>query len=612
MSWHSPEIASFLAATQPYASLVADDRTQLSAHMIASRAARGDTIFSVGDTLAGVYVIAEGEIELRTPDGAVLSILGIGDSFGARGFMREGLAIAEACVLTDSLLFLIPSPQFRALIDAHPSIARFFERSRQLGGSDGGPPAALAATAVAELMTHRPLTCSPTAPIRGVAALMRDNRISSVLVLDGERLVGIVTASDLTNRALAEGLPTDTPVSAVMTANPVTLDHSAIGADALNEMLERSIGHLPVMRRGRLAGIVSQTDLTRFQAMLSADLIADIVGSEDVASIAKVVARIPDLLAQLVAVGHRHDIVTRMITDVGDAATRRLLRLAEAELGPPPIPYLWLACGSQGRQEQTGISDQDNCLIIADAGRDRHDTYFAALARSVSDGLNACGYYYCPGQMMATNKRWRQPLSVWRSYFAGWIASPDPMAQMLASVMFDLRPIGGDLSLFGSLHTDTLRAASANSIFVSHMISNAIKHTPPLGLFRGFATIRSGEHKDTLDLKLNGVVPVVDLARIYALQGKLEQVNTRTRLEMAIEYGIISRSGGRDLLDAFDLIAETRLNHQAAQVRSGTRPDNFMSPMALSDLERSHLRDAFTVVKTMQAALGHGLGTLAN
>jgi CBS domain-containing protein len=325
---------------------------------------------------------------------------------------------------------------------------------------------------------------------------------------------------------------------------------------------------------------------------------------------AKVTAEIPQLLVQLVAGGNRHEIVTRLITDIADTATRRLLSLAEAKLGPPPVPYLWLACGSQGRQEQTGVSDQDNCLILDDAVTEDDMAYFTQLAKHVSDGLDTCGYFYCPGDMMATNPRWCQPLHVWRDYFKGWIAKPNPEAQMLASVMFDLRPIGGSFELFADLQADTLNAANANSIFVAHMISNSLKHTPPLGLLRGFATIRSGEHRNTLDLKHNGVVPVVDLARIYSLQGKLPEANTRARLKAAEGAGVLSPSGARDLLDAYDLIAETRLEHQVALVKSGEKPDNYLPPTNLSDFERSHLRDAFVVVKTMQSAVGHGKGML--
>mgnify|MGYP001944775588 CR=1 FL=1 len=131
-----------------------------------------------------------------------------------------------------------------------------------------------------------------------------------------------------------------------------------------------------------------------------------------------------------------------------------------------------------------------------------------------------------------------------------------------------------------------------------------------MGLLRGFATIRSGEHKNQLDMKHNGVVPIVDLARIYALQAQLTAVNTRARIAAAEGAGVLSQSGARDLLDAYDLIAETRLGHQADLVKKGRAPDNYLLPAELSDFERSHLRDAFVVVKTMQSAVGHGKGML--
>ncbi|MCB2104805.1 MAG: histidine kinase, partial [Rhodobacteraceae bacterium] len=368
--------------------------------------------------------------------------------------------------------------------------------------------------------------------------------------------------------------------------------------------------HLPIVRNGHFAGMVTQTDLTRFQALSSAVLIRDLADAGTVAEMAAVTARIPSLLVQMVGGNNAHEVVTRLITDIADAVTRRLLALAEAELGPPPVPYLWLACGSQGRQEQTGVSDQDNCLMLDDAATDGDMAYFHALAESVSKGLDACGYVFCPGDMMATNPRWCQKVSVWRDYFRGWIATPNPEAQMLASVMFDLRPIGGAASLFGNLQAATLEAAAKNSIFVAHMVSNSLKHTPPLGLLRGFATIRSGEHRNQIDLKHNGVVPVADLARVYALQGRLAAANTRARLLAAAEAGVISAAGARDLTEAYDLIAETRLANQARQIKAGRKPDNYLAPSDLSDFERSHLRDAFVVVRTMQSAVGQGKGML--
>jgi CBS domain-containing protein len=409
---------------------------------------------------------------------------------------------------------------------------------------------------------------------------------------------------------LAEGLDGSVPVHRIMTPDPMTITPERTGLDALMALADHGINHLPVAARGRILGMIGKTDLFRQQATTASHMVAEVVQAETATQMAAVMERVPELLAQLVSAGTRHAAITRRITDITDAITRRLLVLAEETFGPPPVPYLWLACGSQGRREQTGISDQDNCLILDDGAKPEHDAYFAKLAQFVSDGLDTCGFIYCPGDMMATNPRWRQPRRVWREYFAKWIAEPDEEAQMLASVMFDLRPISGDTRLFGNLQAETLEMARRNSIFVAHMVSNSLKHTPPLNLFRGFALIRSGEHKNMVDLKHSGVVPVVDLARVYALRGSIEAANTRERLEAAQEAGLMSDAGARDLIDAYDLIAETRLRHQAQQIRAGKKPDNFMAPGQLSELERNHLRDAFMVIKTMQSAVGQGRGIM--
>jgi CBS domain-containing protein len=601
------ELIRFLSSVHPYDSLEQNVLEVLAPQFQLVEIGADELVYELGSTLAGLYLVHHGEIEISDENAIPISLLGPRNSFGERGLTRGGTSVTSARATADSLLLLLPKPDFDTLMTSEPKVAKFFDRRR----SDAPRASNLATTQIDSLMAHDPVTCPPGTDAQSAAILMRDRRISSLCVVENDALTGIVTLKDLNAKILADARPVSTPIGEIMTPSPLTLPPGAIGSDVLHAMMEHRISHIPVVEGGKLVGLVSQTDLTRFQAVSSAELVSALARATSAADMAKVTGEIPRLLVQLVAGGNRHEVVTRLITDIADTATRRLLTLAEAKFGPAPVPYLWLACGSQGRQEQTGVSDQDNCLILSDDVTDEQMPYFAKLAKFVSDGLDACGYFYCPGDMMATNPRWCQPLRVWRDYFRGWIAKPSPEAQMLASVMFDLRPIGGDQSLFDNLQSDTSKAAAANSIFVAHMVSNSLKHTPPLGLLRGFATIRSGEHRNTLDMKHNGVVPVVDLGRIYALQGQLSESNTRARLHAAEGAGVLSSSGARDLLDAYDLIAETRLEHQAAQIRAGQSPDNFLAPTDLSDFERSHLRDAFVVIKTMQSAIGHGRGMLS-
>ena len=601
------DIAAILAQTHPYDLLSPEERDTLARQAGTRQMAAGDVVYALGRPVTDLCLILSGRVEITDASGEPLSILGPRNSFGERGLLRDGIAPVTATATEGGELLTIPAAVFKTLVEAHPRVLQFFDRTR--------PAAArrqdITTMPLGELMTRKPLTCAPDTPLIEAAGKMRGLGVSCIIAVEGPAVRGILTTGDITARAVAEGRAPDTPVAEVMTPDPVTLPPTALVADVLYAMVERGITHMPVTEGGKLVGILTQTDLTRVQATSSAVLIRDIATAPNSATLARIVGKIPELLVQLVGAQNPHRVVTRLITDVADATTRRLLALAEARLGPPPVPYLWLACGSQGRQEQTGVSDQDNCLILDDAATPPDDAYFAELARIVCDGLDAAGYYHCPGDMMATNIRWRQPLRVWRDYFRGWIDKPVPEAQMLASVMFDLRPIGGTESLFADLQEETLAAAAKNSIFVAHMTANSLKHQPPLGLFRGFATVRSGEHKHTIDLKHNGVVPVVDLGRIYALKGRVTEANTRARLLAAVETGAVSASGGRDLLDAYDMIADTRLAHQAAQIKRGERPDNFMPPADLSDFERSHLRDAFVVIKTMQNAAGSGRGYLS-
>ncbi|MFK7944321.1 MAG: DUF294 nucleotidyltransferase-like domain-containing protein [Paracoccaceae bacterium] len=602
---------TFLSQQHPYNELPQAVLQEIAEAVEKVSVAEGAQIYSYGSSLEGLYIVQNGLVSVTDAADAPVSILERGNSFGERGLLADGLAATSAKAARDTLLIRLPATLFHRLRQEQAPFHRFFDRSNKDTDRSTPQQTTLAQVTVASLMVRDPFTSLAETTTIEAANQMTERRISCLCVTQDGSLSGIVTLRDLVGKALAKGLPPATPIAEIMTPDPKALPPTAIGSDVLHMMMEYRLGHLPIVENGRLVGIVTQTDLTRFQATTAAGLVAEAARAQSADDLAKVTGSIPELLVQLVASGNRHDIVTRMITDVADVVTRRLLALAEAELGPAPARYLWLACGSQGRQEQTGVSDQDNCLILEDGVTEDGMAYFASLAKFVCDGLNTCGYVYCPGDMMATNPRWCQPLGVWKEYFEGWIKSPSKEAQMLASVMFDLRPIGGDASLFHGLQQSTLSKASKNSIFIAHMASNSLTHQTPLGLLRGIATNSHGDHRKTIDTKLNGVVPVVDLGRMYTLQGQLTEVNTRARLQAALSAKITSKSGGRDLLEAYDLVAQTRLEHQARLIKEGEAPNNYLPPDKLSDFERSHLRDAFVVIKTMQSALMQGRGVLS-
>ncbi|MFW2590008.1 putative nucleotidyltransferase substrate binding domain-containing protein [Sagittula sp. SSi028] len=596
------EIRDFLAGVHPYDTLEADQFGAVAGAFRCARFASGDLVYGYGTPLAGVFLIYRGAVEVCDARGCVISELGPRNSFGERGVLRDGFAVTQARAVDDCEILVLPPAAFHAMYDSAEAVRRFFDR---------GPGVRKAASGTGRLirsvMEVDVVTCPGSTPAQEAAALLSERQATAVCVVTRFGTAeGIVTLGDLARRVLAQGVSPLTPLSQIMSRDLLCLPPEVTCDRALELMQARGVDHLPVVEGCVLVGMVRRSDLLQVRDPSTTGLVARIMRAADVAAMTQVMEQLPIALSRMVGQGLRHGLVTRSVSDVADAVTRRLLDLATARLGPPPVPFVWAACGSQGRQEQTGVSDQDNVLILDDRFTEDMRPYFAELAQYVSDGLNDCGYVYCPGGMMATTARWCQPLSVWRGYFRQWIDRPDTSAQMLASVMFDLRAIFGEDALLTELQEATMQAAQANSIFVAHMVSNALTHSPPLGLLRGLATIRSGEHRNQIDMKLSGVVPVVDLGRIYALQNGLRVVNTQSRLQAAMDAGGLSQSGGRDLLAAYELIADMRLEHQARQIRRGEAADNYVVPARLSDFERSHLRDAFVVVKSMQSAAGHG------
>ena len=349
-------------------------------------------------------------------------------------------------------------------------------------------------------------------------------------------------------------------------------------------------------------------DLMRLEHANPIYIVGDIAKAPDVDAVVALSRRLPVVVDQLTTQSTTADDTCRVVTAVRDALERRLLLLAEQELGPP-VPYCWVVLGSQARLEVALAGDQDNALVLDDTARPEDDAYFQRLSGLVSDGLARCGYPYCAGGVMATNARWRQPLSTWRKGFSDWMSRPDPQAVLTTSIFFDMRGLHGAVQLARRVQDHVLSEAPDRRSFLTHLAGHAVTAEPPLGFFRQFVLEGAGEHRDTLDLKARGLAPIVEVARVHALAAGTPALNTHARLRAAAAAGRVSRESAEDLSEAFEFIAAVRLRHQSAQARQDHLPDNHLRPDELSSLDRRHLRDAFRVVKQAQSVLAAAHGT---
>ncbi|HEY9052609.1 MAG TPA: putative nucleotidyltransferase substrate binding domain-containing protein [Gammaproteobacteria bacterium] len=612
------EIREFLASHHPFDQLPDAELDKLPSSLELSYVRRDTLIFSPGTENTYLYIIRSGAVEVSDDQELLLSRRGEGETFGARSLLR-GSTRYNVKAIEDTLLYKLPRFKFKQLCDHYERFAYFFHADgalrlhdavQQQTNSRDDNNIGLMTLPIKDIVNRNWIMLHPDVSISEAAKKMTEEKASAILVCNDGKLAGIVTDRDMCSRCLATEMDINAPIDNIMTANPYTINQEDYAYSALMLMSRRNIRHLPVMHQGSVTGIVSASDLIQRQSASPIFLVGDIYKQATVQQLAETSLLIPQVLVNLVDADATAHSIGHMVSILGETITTRLLQLAEEKLGPAPIEYCWLSFGSLARLEQTAQSDQDNGLLLGnDYDPQQHGDYFNKLAHFVSDGMNACGYDYCPGNVMATNPKWLQPLSEWKHYFNNWINKPEPQALMHASIFFDMRCLHGKIELFSELQQYVLRLSQSNRIFLAHLAGNALHHTPPLGFFRRFVLVHDGEHNNTLDLKHNGLVPIIDLARIYSLASGINAINTQSRLEAVGGKGEVSNQGAADLKHALELIGIIRLRHQARLIKAGKKPDNFILPEELSNFERNHLKDAFEIVRTIQSALGQRFQT---
>jgi len=609
-----PEIARFLSGLPGFDALDDVQINAAAAAILIGYTRAGSDVMHIGDENTHLRIVRSGAIELHNANGDLVTRAAEGDCFGFPSLMNAAPVRHQSVAIEDSLIYHLDGKVFSSLRGDNASFDTHFIRMlsdrlltrpavQKLHGAGG--------RAVSQLITRSPVTIDAEATIQQAARKMVDERVSAMLVMDKGLFAGIVTDRDIRKRVVAVGRQGNESIRTIMSINPFWIDSAALAYEAALTMMQKQIHHLPVCEGGELVGMVSRSDFMRLETEHPLYLVNDIAKQTTVDGIVDACRRLPGLIAGQINADANGEQLGKFITTITDSVTQQLCRIAETQLGPAPCGYAWVAMGSQGRHEQSARSDQDNALVlddtaadpVDDTATDAVDNYFKALARVVNDGLDACGYVYCPGDVMASNPKWRQPLRVWKKYFNTWITVPEEKALMHANIFFDLRCVHGDASLVDELKASIRKDSSRNEIFLALMAKNAMNFQPPLGFFRQFVLQKSGEHKNTLDMKLHGIMPIVEIARIRALAAGEMRITTRNRLRAAAKAGEITASDAANLIDALDFIEKLRMENQSRQMHAGQKPDNHLSPKDLSPLVRQNLKSAFAQVSVSQAAL---------
>lgn len=607
------DVATFLRDYPPFDELVEADVDRVAASAEVEFFLAGATIFSQGaGPVEHLRVVRAGAVEIVLA-GRVLDVLGVGELFGHASMLSGLPAGFSARAEQDTLCYRIPHAVATEVLARRASV-RYVARS--LLTMHAKAPSALAPRAatpdpanqpVKALVRGPPVICGPSTPIREVAgAMTAAGATAAVIELAGS--LGILTDRDLRSRVVAGGLPYDAPVSSAMTVPAYTAHEDELGGEALLQMLDRGIEHLPVLSASKhVIGVVRATDLHAFETLSSFSLRRAIARADNFQELAHEAA---GLGAAVMALHDAHVGATSIVLVYSvllDALTRRTIELALAD-APPPTEFSWLALGSQARREATPASDLDSAVAwYGSVPEEAVRPALHALATTVTEQLAAYGLPVDTHGATAADSVYVRSIESWQHVAQSRIEDPtQEKALILISLLVDSRPVWG--VHMGTQLSDTFGEARVRPGLLRLLARLALTHRPPTGFRRAFVLEHDGASRSELDIKRRGLLPIIDLARWAGIAAGVTSASTRERLRAAAQNGVLSDPDARTLEDAYELFTELRLSNHVAQLKEGGRPHDLLDLRQLSALTRSHVKEAFRAVASVQRHVATQLG----
>ncbi|MFH4639903.1 DUF294 nucleotidyltransferase-like domain-containing protein [Vibrio alginolyticus] len=608
------EVLNFISQYPPFDDLPEEQLRKIALNAEVAYFRQGTKILNFGDTIRDLYMVRSGAVEIYRRKGELYNRIDAGGLFGQMGLLMNNRVRMPAKAIEDTLVYCIPENIFNELCDEFENFADYMEledstrlRSAISSRSESND---FTTAKARKILARDPVTLEATASIQEAAILMAEENVTSLLIIrpteelteeDDEQLLGILTDRDLCIRVLAQGIDTNIPVSEVMSYDVVSLDYNAYVFEAMLTMLRYNVHHLPILKDKKPIGIIGMTDIVRYESQNSLLLVSSIFQQTSVEDLKQVSEQVKDCFVRMVNEDANAHMIGRAMSVIGSSFKQRLAELAEQEFGPAPIPYCLVAMGSMARDEQLIVTDQDNALILDNSyDVEIHGEYFEKFAKFVCDGLAACGYAYCTGDIMATNPEWRKTRAEWEECFGNWIDNPTPERLLNSNIFFDLLGVHGRVKWAEQLSSFIVRRAKRNNRFLACMAYNAIRRTPPLGFFKDFVMEKDGRHRNSINLKRRGTAPLADLIRVHSLAIGSRSQNSFDRLDDINDAGILPKGRGLDLRDAMELIYMVRIRHQALDIENGEEPDNNIEPENMSEFERRNLKAAFQILSNAQ------------
>jgi len=619
----SDKAFQFLSKLPPFSFLPEDELKKIAAELSLLHYPKDTILLIQGRSrLEHIYIIQKGAVEAYYKQGdkeTRYEILSEGEILGGISvLLHDGIAIRMMKTKEDSDLYVLPKQKFLDVCARHGAFSDFFTDIFGKRMLDKSYAAIITETMqpkdevpqlfyqpVENICTRDLVFCEPGMPIQEAALMMSRRRCSSILVKESEGdFVGILTVGDSRRKVIGKGYDIKKPVSGIMSSPVNTVSARVPVFEALMVMMQKNLKHLAVAyAEKKVVGMVTVSDLVSAQGQSPFFLIREINKAGRIEEVADIHTEVPRLIQSLIESGVKVINVARLISTISDTILHKLIGFAIDELGPPPVRFVFLILGSEGRREQTLKTDQDNAIIYEDIPHEFADSvkgYFLKLGEKVCTWLDQAGYTFCKGDVMAKNPKWCQPLSVWKTYFSTWVDTVEPEALLQSNIFFDFRGGYGDMDLVDHLRSHLFSSLAGRPNFFRYLTENSLNWKPPLGFFRNFLVESKGEHRDTFDIKSSMMI-IVNFARIYALNNGIEETNTQERLNQLFLKKVLSWEDYNELEQSYNYLMQMRLVRQvSAIIRENGKPDNHINPKMLSHIEQTTLKEIFKRIEKFQ------------
>lgn len=611
MNTIAERIYDFLKDFPPFNMLARNELLAISEAVEVGYFEKDQALFKINQPIENhFYVVKNGAIGLYTDKGIIVDQCDEGDIFGLRALLRKDNYILDAIAIEESIVYSISSELLEEYITSNSEASRFLMTSfisntKQLE-SDASSIVSSEFTSLQSVdYSKNPITCTIETTIQSAAQTMTDKRIGSIVIEKDAKPIGIITDKDLRIKIATGRFSISESVTKIMSSPVITYPENTTVAEAQIAMLKHQITHLCITEDGtnnsKLTGILSEHDIIVLRENSASSLVKEIKRSATAEQLKHIRAKAEKLLKRYLEQDLPIEFAAKLISTINDVITQKIIDSAiNKQDTKPPTDFAWLAIGSQGRQEQLLMTDQDNALVYEDVSEDKQETtktYFLNLAKQINNDLETVGFELCPANMMGSNPKWCLSVSEWNLQFNRWITLPDQDNLMLCTIFFDFEHVYGNKTLIEKLAQNIFKSIENHDIFLTYLGRNALQNPPPLSFFRQFLVEDDGEHKNQFDIKARSMMPLVDAARLLILSHNIKSINnTLERFKKLVELEPQNKDIYLFCIEAYKDLLWFRTEQGLHNSDSG----RFIDVKSLSKVDRLKLKRSFKAVKSVQ------------